>query len=97
MPHFRFRRSQSGDMNEHDWIFLVNTHQPHGGSHIGRVCLCCVGNGSINDYRNFKEAFDQDTFDALVDLLFVFIYTAVSYKAINKLRKIKRVTGTTPS
>lgn len=89
MPHLRFRRSQSGELSEHDWIFLVNTHQPNAGSHIGRVCLCCVGNGSINDYQNFEEAFDQEIYDSLVELLFDFTYTDVEFKHISLLIAIK--------
>lgn len=82
MPHFRFRRSQSGDVTEHDWVFLVNTRPPHNGAHIGRCCTCCIGNGSINDYDHFKESFSYEEYETIVNLLFDYIYTDAQYKSI---------------
>ncbi len=83
MPHFRFRRSQSGDANEHDLIFLVCTKEPEKGAHIGRTCICCIGNSQINDYEKFKNSMSRDHYDAILNLLFNFTYTDVIYKAIN--------------
>lgn len=84
MSHLRFRRSQSGDPDEHDLIFLVCTKEPKKGAHIGRTCLCCIGNSSINDYENFKDCMSTEHYDAILNLLFNFTYTDVKYKAINK-------------
>lgn len=81
--HFRFRRSQSGDLTEHDWVFIVNTYPPHEGAHLGSLCLCCVGSASINDYQNYEDSFDLQTYDAVLDLLFNFTYTATSDKEID--------------
>ncbi|AQS52552.1 hypothetical protein BW727_100142 [Jeotgalibaca dankookensis] len=84
IPHLRLRRSQSGNPDEHDLIFLVCTQEPNEGAHIGRVCLCCIGNASINDYEGFKDSMSTEHYDAILNLLFNFTYTDVKYKAINK-------------
>lgn len=84
IPHLRLRRSQSGNPDEHDLIFLVCTQEPKKGVHIGRACLCCIGNSSINDYADFKDSMNKEHYDAIVNLLFNFTYTDVKYKAINK-------------
>ena len=84
MSHLRFRRSQSGAPDEHDLIFLVFTKEPKKGAHIGRTCLCCIGNASINDYEGFKDSMSTEHYDAILNLLFNFTYTDVKYKAINK-------------
>ncbi|MGF3075973.1 hypothetical protein [Facklamia sp. P13055] len=36
IPHFRLRRSQSGEISEQDWV----TRNPNRGAHIGRCCTC---------------------------------------------------------
>lgn len=84
IPHLRLRRSQSGNPDEHDLIFLVCTQEVKKGGHIGRTCLWCTGNSSINDYPCFKESMIKDHYDAIVCLLFSFTYTEVKYKAINE-------------
>lgn len=83
MPQFRFRRSQSGDLDEHDLIFLVCTKGSKKGAHIGRTCLCCIGSASINDYESFKDSMSSNDYDTLLTLLFNFTYTDLRYKAIN--------------
>lgn len=80
-PHLRFRRTQSGDPDEHDWIFLVCRQEPNRGSHIGRTCTCCNDNSSINDYESFKESMSEEHYNSILDLLFDFTYTDVDYKA----------------
>src|SRR5699024_12574934 len=83
-PYTTLFRSQSGNPDEHDLIFLVCTQEVKKGGHIGRTCLCCTGNSSINDYPCFKESMIKDHYDAIVCLLFSFTYTEVKYKAINE-------------
>ena len=83
IPHLRFRRSQSGDPDEHDWIFLVCTKSPRKGSHIGRTCICCIGNFRVTDYEYLKDSISTETYDVIKNLLLNFTYTDVEYKAID--------------
>lgn len=82
MPHMRFRRLRTEDPDEHDWIFLVCTQVPKKGAHLGRTCVCCNDNTSINDYDRFEESISEEQYNAIVELLFDFTYTDVEYKRI---------------
>lgn len=80
-PLFRFAKGKSWSQDNHDRIFLVCSQGPNRGAHLGRTCLCCNDNSSINDYDGFEDSMSEEQYNAILELLYNFTYTDVGYKA----------------
>lgn len=82
-PMFRFAKNNPKSSDDHDRIFLICTQGPDCGAHLGRTCVCCNDNTTINPYENFKESISEEQYRNIKELLFDFAYTDLEHKAIN--------------
>lgn len=74
---FRFKRSQTGNLDEHDHVAIVCNDKPEAGFHIARVCLCCIGNVSVNPYERFSEAISKERYDQMSNYVHNLAFTDV--------------------